>query len=620
MENDNIYLNTQNTQAEQPTSRSKEQPQIPLRESVFAWVAFALGFIFTHFAAPYFGGVWGGIFWAAFGVLIAVYAKKSGIALTKFHVVMLLAAELFCLVPLFSANRFINFLAACYSFALYFYLLSVVSGADAFGRHFAGDFFKSLLIRPLGELFRQPVFAFSIFKGKGRSKNILYAIIGIIIAIPLTIVVMTLLMSSDDTFNNIMNGFAEFLPDLSFTLIGEILLAVPVAMYIFGALSSVKKPAAEHFGAPEYRFLPPVVSYFAVSPICVFYFFYIIVQIGNISQVLGGNGEISYSDFARKGFFELCAIAVINLAVIVLIQTFSKRSADDKMPKAMRVYGVVLSALTLEIIATALIKMFMYINEYGMTLMRTYTSWFMILLAAIFILLIVFQFRDYKVWKALFAAFTVLFTVLCFGNFEGNIAAYNIGAYRSGALKTLDVDQFSDELGTAAVAPAYELYKSCDDERIKEELRAFIENENDYDETQPRFAYFSIPRAMAQRAFNEMGQDAAYDGFKVILRVEGSDVLSVTAEYSLGGEPMGGQENAYADGGAIIKGDELVFKYTERSFKDPDKLSQEAFGIFFIVKNIRGEESIIPIKDRKAEFGEEYHLILKAGSEGYYIE
>lgn len=615
MENDNI-LDTQKTLTENVV----EQPKIPLYESVSAWIAFALGFIFTHFAAPYFGGVWGGIFWAAFGVLIAVYSKKNSIALTKFHVVMLSAAELFCLVPLFSANRFINFLAACYSFALYFYLLSVISGADAFGRHFVGDFFRSLLTRPFGELFRQPVFAFSLFKGKGRAKNILYAVVGIIIAIPLTVIVMSLLMSSDDTFNNIMKGLSEFLPNFSFSLIGEILLAVPIAMYIFGALFSVKKPAAEHFGTPEYRFLPPVVSYFAVSPICVFYFFYIIVQIGNISQVLGGNGEISYSDFARKGFFELCAIAVIDLAVIVLIQTFSKRGADDRKPTAMRVYGVVLSALTLVMIATALIKMFMYINEYGMTLMRMYTSWFMILLAAIFILLIVFQFRDYKIWKALFAAFTVLFAILCFGNFEGNIAAYNINAYRSGALETLDVDQFSDELGTAAVAPAYELYKSCDDEHIKEELRAFIENESDYDKTQPRFAYFSIPRAISQKAFNEMGLNAAEDGFKVVIHVESSDVLSVTAEYSLGGEPMGGQEIAYADGSAIIEGDELVFKFTEKSFKDPDKLSQEPFGIFFIIKDIRGEVSNIPIKDRKAEFGEEYHLILKAGSDGCYIE
>lgn len=614
MENDNI-LDTQKTQ----TENTAEQPKLPLYESISAWVAFALGFLFTHFAAPYFGGVWGGIFWAAFGILIAVYAKKSGKALTKFHIVMLSAAELFCLVPLFSANRFINFLAACYSFALYFYLLNAVSGADPFGRHFVGDFFKSLLVRPFGELFRQPVFAFSIFKGKGRSKNILYAIIGIIIAIPLTVVVMMLLMSSDDTFNNIMNGFAEFLPDLSFSLIGEILLAVPVAMYIFGALFSVKKPAAEHFGTPEYRFLPPVVSYFAVSPICVFYLFYIIIQIGNISQVLGGNGEISYSDFARKGFFELCAIAVINLAVIVLIQTFSKRSADDKMPKAMRVYGVVLSALTLGIIATALIKMFMYINEYGMTLMRTYTSWFMILLAAIFILLIVFQFRDYKIWKALFAAFTVLFAVLCFGNFEGNIAAYNISAYQSGTLATLDVDQFSNELGTAAVAPAYELYKNCDDVILTQKLKQFIENESDYDKTQPRFAYFSIPRAMSQRAFGEMGTNAAEESFQVIIHVESPDVLSVTAVYSLGGEPMGGEEIMNADGGAFLTGDKTVFKFTERNFKDPDKLSEEIFGIFFTVKNIWGEEFTVPLKEWNAKFGKEYEFTLRPAMNGYYI-
>lgn len=616
MENENVYRNTQNTQ----TENAIEQPKIPLYESVFAWVTFALGFVFTHFAAPYFGGVWGGIFWAVFGIMIAAYSKKSGVRLSKFHVIMLSIAELFCFVPLFSANRFVCFMAGSYSFALYFYLLIAISGADAFGVHFVKDFFGSL-IRPFGELFKQPVFAFSLFKGKGRAKNIFYAVVGLIIAIPLSIAVMALLMSSDDTFKNTMNGFAEFLPDISFSLVGEILLAVPVAMYIFGALFSVKKPAAERSdAAPEYRFLPPVVSYFAVSPICVFYIIYIAVQIGNISNVLGGNGNIGYSEFARRGFFELCAIAVINLAVTVLIQTFSKRGEDDRKPIAMRVYGVLLSALTLGIIATALIKMLMYINEYGMTLLRVYTSWFMLLLAVIFVMLIVFQFCDYKIWKALFAAFTVLFAMLCFGNFEGNIAAYNISAYKSGALETLDVDQFSDELGTAAVAPSYELYRDCDDVILSEKLKRFIENESDYDKTQPRFAYFSIPRALSQRAFGKMGTNAAEENFRVIIHVEGSDVLSVSAEYSLGGEPMGGEEIMKADGSAFFKGDEAVFKFTERFFKYPAQLSEETFGIILTVKDKDGKEFDIPAMEWNAKFGGEYHLILRSGSNGYYIE
>lgn len=577
MENENLYTNIPNTQAA-PPAYQQEQPKIPLYQAVFAWGTFALSFIFTHFAVPYFGGVWGGIFWAIFGAFIAVYAAKSSVKFTAAHIVILAAAELFCLTPLFSANSFICFLAAVYSFVLYFYLIMTLSGADAFGRHFISDLVHSILIRPFSGFFRQPVSAFSVFKGKSRSKNVLYAFLGLLCALPLTAVVVTLLMSSDGAFQNVMNGLSELLPNLSFSIIWEILFAIPIAMYIFGALFSVKEPVREHFGVPEYRFLPPMISYFAVSPICVFYLIYVIVQIKNISDAFGKN--IGYAEFARSGFFELCAIAVINLGVIVVMQTFSKRNDNDKKPLALRIYSVMIPVFTLMIIATALTKMFMYIGEYGMTQLRVYTSWFMVLLAVIFALIIVLQIKDYSIWKALFAAFSVMFAVLCFGNFDGNIAAYNIGAYQSGNIEKLDVDAF-EELGTAAVAPAYELYRECDDEELSEQLKTFISNEGARDADRASFAYFNIPRAMAQTAFGKL---YSAEVIKVSVEIDCEDIDEITAEYTVGGELRGGQSASLARGDVFKRGETVTFDFGSRDFKSFDDLSEQSFGIYFRLK------------------------------------
>lgn len=45
------------------TKETKEtKPAIPLADAAFAWGSLALGFVFTHLAAGYFGGIWGGIF------------------------------------------------------------------------------------------------------------------------------------------------------------------------------------------------------------------------------------------------------------------------------------------------------------------------------------------------------------------------------------------------------------------------------------------------------------------------------------------------------------------------------------------------------------------------------
>lgn len=588
MEND--AFNSQYSNSQYSGGFIDDKPQIPAREAAFAWGMFALSFIFTHCCVPHFGGLWGGIFWSVFGVLIAVYAKINSIKFSKFHVVMLAAAEVFCLTPLFSADRFVCFLAAVYSFALYFYLMIAATGAEAFGKHFVLDFVRAILIRPFESFAKQPVCAFSVFKGKKRTKNVLYALLGLAISVPLTVVVVMLLASSDDTFDSVIGKIADILPNISFDLVWEIIFAVPIAMYLFGAVFSMKKDAPDYqIGVPEYRFLPAVIAYFAVSPICVFYLIYVIVQVGNIFNALGKN--IGYADFARQGFFELCAISVINLGVIVLLQTFSKRNENDEKPLVLRIYSVMISVFTLLIIATALTKMFMYIGQYGMTLLRVYTSWFMLLLAVVFVLIIALQIRDYPIWKALFAAFTLMFAALCFGNFEGNIAAYNIAAYQSGALDGLDVGQFN-ELGVAAVSPAYKLYRECDNEELKIRLGYFIESEKSYDNEIPRFAYFSVPRAMAWSAFNETKGEKLPDTVRVVVDVESSGVYGLRSEFFLGYARTSGQFMENARGGPISVGEKLIFELTEEDLGDFGfvELSNETLGVYFHVLNKRGKE------------------------------
>ena len=315
---------------------------------------------------------------------------------------------------------------------------------------------------------------------------------------PLTIIVARLLMSSDDIFEGVIRKISENLPDISFAIVPEILFAFPIAMYLFGALASSGKPApAERMGEPDYRKLPPLVGYVAVSPICVFYMFYIGIQ---ISRIFGEtlSTPASYSGFARRGFFELCVITVINLVVIIIMQMFTKRLEGDKKPVALRAYTVLLCASTLGIIATALVKMIMYINRLGMTVLRVYTSWFMILLAVIFVIIIVMQFKDFSFFKAIFAAFAVMFGILCFGDIDGQIARYNISAYQTGALDEVDADVFF-ELGFSAAEPAVRLLESgYSSSKLDDFLRHVRADDDFYD----KFAYFSIPRALGQKALS----------------------------------------------------------------------------------------------------------------------
>lgn len=472
------------------------KPTIPLFKTILAWCAFALGFVFTHFVFWLAGGIWGGIFWLLFGIVGAVYAAKSSVKITKMQVAMFVIAQVFCFTPLFCASKFINFLAAVFSCLLYLYLGIVVSGAEPFGKRFLPDILLAVFVRPFerfGESFRS---AFSVFKGKRAAKNVLYAVVGLIIAVPLTIVVVMLLTSSDARFEELMGSVEEYLPDFSFSTILEIAFGIPIAMYLFGAASSMEKAASrDEINADKLRVLPPMMTYFAVTPICLFYVAYIITQAVNIASAL--DQTLNYSEFARRGFFELCAIAVINLGVIAVMQTFAKST------RVIKCYIGALSFLSLGVIATALVKMAMYIGEYGMTLLRVYTSWFMLLMALMFVLIIVLQIKDFKFWRALFIGFTAMFFVLCFCDVDGAIAKYNVSAYESGKIEELDIYEFS-ELGYSAVVSAEKLYSDGNDSYA---LKRYLSNVNYENSRENKFGYFSIPRAKANEALKRIPSD-----------------------------------------------------------------------------------------------------------------
>lgn len=602
MDNENIIENNAPTVPEEPADPVE---RIPRYRTVIAWCTLGLGFVFTHFAFNYMGGIWGGVFWLLFGVLGAVYAAKSRAKITKMHTVMFIIAEVFCLTPLFCASRLINFLAAAFSFALYFYLAIAVSGAEPFGKRFVLDALLAVFVRPFERFADCVKCALSVFKGKRRAKNVLYAAIGLLIAVPLTFVVLVLLAFSDARFEDFINSLLYHLPDLSFSVFFEILFAIPIAMYLFGAFSSVEKPVEARESDPDrLRVFPTMITYFAVTPICLFYVAYIIIQMLNIVSAV--EKTLDYAEFARSGFFELCAIAVINLGVITVIQTFSKRS------RVLKGYIVALGVLSLGVTATALVKMGMYINEYGMTLLRVYTTWFMLVMCIAFVLLIVLQFKDYRFWRTLFFGFTAMFALLCFGNFQGNIAVYNINAYQSGALETLDVDQF-DELGVAAVPPAYKLYRECGDEALAKRLEHFIESEMEYDEGESRIAYFSIPRATAWSAFSELGSNEV---MRIVLRSECNTAYGVDISYNIGDEYVGSMGSRYADGTCIKRGEKVIFTLTGKEIPHAEYLSTEAIRVGFLVTDKNGnlQKPRIPVSwENSSESYDGTHYTLSTG-------
>ena len=159
----------------------------------------------------------------------------------------------------------------------------------------------------------------------------------------------------------------------------------------------------------------------------------------------------------------MTAVAFINFVIIALVGLLMKR--DGKGAKIVqKTVSVILSLMTLVLISTAAAKMIMYIDVYGLTPKRVYASWFICVLAVLFLLVIIRQFaQKLRLVTVSALVVTVMFAGLAFSNIDGIIARYNVERYMNGSLSEIDVVALID-CGDSAV-PALADYVKWEDEK-----------------------------------------------------------------------------------------------------------------------------------------------------------
>jgi hypothetical protein len=193
------------------------------------------------------------------------------------------------------------------------------------------------------------------------------------------------------------------------------------------------------------RLLPGALTLGGITPLLLIYVLFFFSQTAYFLSAFRGilPPDLTYAEYARRGFFELCAISGINLVVIGLLGLFTRRAgAGDRWQK---VYGVTLAIFSLALAGIALRKMLMYVQMYGLTPKRLSASWFMLFLLLVFALVIVRALRPgLNLVKWAVTAGGVMLLVFCLVNTDGLVADYNIAGYRDGRLKSLDLDFFWD--------------------------------------------------------------------------------------------------------------------------------------------------------------------------------
>ncbi len=431
------------------------------KERILSISAMAAGFLFIRFCCYHATGVLTTLLFCLIITMCILYLKRSRKTFDKRHKALAGVLYAFSAVYSVTANHFLTFLNTLFLIGVVCLFVYAVCQPDSGTfRWLPYSMEKAILSHPFGSFNKCPAAAFSAVRSKSGWKNILYAVLGLLLTIPLTSIVATLLCSADDGMAKMLNKLI-LEPDFeTLILIPQLAFGALVGCYLFGLLySNVNTPKTLSDAECERRILgmrimPNAMVYAAVTPICILYVLFFVSQfryfLGGFMGVLSEG--YTYAEYARKGFFELCTVCCINFAVIGIMSFMAKLCGASK-PIILKIYTLFLSFCSLVLAGTAMAKMFLYISAYGMTQMRIYTTWFMVLLIIGFVLIIIRQFRkNLPVCRIGFILFTAMFGLLCFSRPDAWITRYNAEMYIAGKLQELDIGMINRELSDDAVA------------------------------------------------------------------------------------------------------------------------------------------------------------------------
>lgn len=276
-------------------------------------------------------------------------------------------------------------------------------------------------------------------KNKLEKKNnkYLYVLMGIVITIPVFIVVFALLASADIVFNDMANNLLKDVDFADAYLITLTIVSTFLATYCILAYLCKKtiKEEVEDARKGEPLIAIPVVTilsllYIVFSGIQIVYLFMRRMQLP---------AGYTYAQYAREGFFQLLAVSVINL-VIVLIGLYYFKSS-----KVLKVMLTIMSLCTFVMIASSAMRMMIYIQYYYLTFLRIFVLWSLLVLFLIFCGVIAYIVKEsFPLFRYSMIVVTCLYIALSFSHPDYWIAKVNLDSTKETRSEFFKGDVYED--------------------------------------------------------------------------------------------------------------------------------------------------------------------------------
>src|SRR5215203_4923767 len=252
---------------------------------------------------------------------------------------------------------------------------------------------------------------------RGRWKGPALAVSrGILLAVPLLLLFGTLLVAADAIFERLILEVFGF--DLA-EVFSHLLLVTFFAWITAGVLwAGLMARVVENLAVPRPRVLSLgiVEVGMVLGLLDLMFLTFVVIQ---LRYLFGGAGRVttaaglSYAEYARHGFFELVTVTALALPLL-LIAHWLLRTENRTHEILFKALAGIMVGLLFVVVASALQRMYLYQQEFGLTELRLYTTIFMAWISAVllwFVLTVLRARPERFAYGALLAGFAAIFAI-----------------------------------------------------------------------------------------------------------------------------------------------------------------------------------------------------------------
>lgn len=484
------------------------------------------------------------LFVAATAVYVFYIMKNSGVEIRKRTGWYVLAMALLGISDMLTGNGTIQFFNNLGIFLMLICML-LYNYFDVRGWGFwqyAGSILGAVCgaLGQVAEPFSDGAAYFHGAREKKKSRGI-YILLGLVIALPILAVVTGLLYSADAVFAQVLRETLNLNPATICLVMLFFLFA------FFSAYCGMRYLGKKELdiSCKERTRWEPLIAITVTLLVSVVYLMFSGIQIfGLFLGKMALPQGYTYAAYAREGFFQLLAVCLINLVMVLFIQGFFREHG------LLKILLTVICGCTYIMAASSAMRMIMYVQVYHLTFLRVLVLWALAVIAILLAGILL------QIWKKGFPLFTygmaavcVCYLALSFSHVDYFIARYNL-AHMDG--ENSDYGYLMG-LSTDAAPAIYDALVKTDagtnEQMLQEELDAYLVTLEE--STDDSIRQFNVSRYYARHLFGQEMEDFAGAVHMSFSNQTEGKIVYVTLHFYNGSSLIGSRELTEADGSSL---------------------------------------------------------------------